>query len=1132
MIRRLLIANRGEVAVRIIRSAAEMGITTVAIYSEDDAAGLHVSLADEAHALPGAGAIAYLDIEAVVAAGIAAGCDAVHPGWGFLSENAGFAAACEAAGMTFVGPTPASLSALGDKTRARNLAHHTGIPTLRGSEGEVTLHEAHAFFELLGAGGSMVIKALAGGGGRGMRVVTNLEELESLYNRCRSEAQRAFGNGAVFVEERMFPARHIEIQVIGDGTGGATHLWERDCSVQRRHQKLIEIAPSPVLSEGLRDKLTADAVRLASSLNYRGLGTFEFLVDADTVGEPDGRYAFIEANPRLQVEHTVTEEIFDLDLVKTQLRIAGGETLAELGFDDSARPRGIAMQLRINSETINDKGLVLPATGTLDLFQPPSGIGVRVDTAAYAGYTVSPAFDSLLAKLIVRTSSDQFAETVARASRALREFRIDGLQTNIPFLQSILAHSLFREGQANTTFIDDYLPGLIPDLADAQQRTPPPLRSRERGQGGEGATGHTAGARVNAADPLAVLDYGQRDRSASRALAGRPASATPGSVLAPMQSTVVSFEVEVGEQVRAGQEVAVVNAMKMEHVLKASVAGTVLRFNAAPGDTVVEGQLLVAIEPNEAAHAADESALQVDLDASRPDLDEILIRHEMSLDLFRPAAVEKRHGSGHRTTRENIDDLIDPGSWLEYGPLVLANDPRLSKEDLILKSAADGMITGIASINGEHFDEPHNKAMIIAYDYMVMAGTQGARNHWKTDRAIAVAKSAGMPVVLFSEGGGGRASAGGGGAAGSAGSVRTFANFGTLSGLVPIVGINTGRCFAGNASLLGCCDVIIATADSNIGMGGPAMVEGGGLGVFAPEEIGPMDIQAANGVVDILVEDDAAAVEAGRQYLSYFQGRMQTWDAPDQRALRHVVPENRLRTYDIRAAIRTMADTGSYLELRRDFGEGMVTAFIRVEGRPIGVFANDPNYFGGAITSPGSDKAARFMQICDAFDIPVLSLCDTPGMMVGPEIEKTALVRHCSRIFVIGTNLTVPFLTVITRKAYGLGAIAMAAGSFKEPLFTVSWPTGEFGGMGLEGQVKLGYRKELMAIDDLEERRKWFDDMVAKAYERGKALNEAVIFGVDDTIDPADTRRWISTALSAYRPQPRTGRKRPGIDAW
>jgi acetyl-CoA carboxylase carboxyltransferase component len=389
-----------------------------------------------------------------------------------------------------------------------------------------------------------------------------------------------------------------------------------------------------------------------------------------------------------------------------------------------------------------------------------------------------------------------------------------------------------------------------------------------------------------------------------------------------------------------------------------------------------------------------------------------------------------------------------------------------------------------------------------------------------------------LPVVFFTEGGGGRP--GDTDAPGVAGlDCMAFHLFGRLSGLVPLVGINSGRCFAGNAALLGCCDVVIATANSSIGMGGPAMIEGGGLGVFRPEEVGPMRVQVPNGVVDVAVADEAEAVRVAKQYLSYFQGAIGDWDCADQRLVRGIVPENRLRVYEVRSVIETLADAGSVLELRHDFGLGMVTALIRVEGRPLGVVANNPKHLAGAIDSPGADKAARFMQLCDAFDIPILFLCDTPGIMVGPEVEKSALVRHCCRLFVVGGSLTVPFFTIVLRKSYGLGAQAMAGGSHKAPLFTVSWPTGEFGGMGLEGAVKLGFRKELAAIEDPAERKKAFDHMVARAYQHGKALNTATHFEIDDVIDPAESRRWIVNALRAAPvPPPRQGKKRPCVDTW
>lgn len=1123
-ISRVLIANRGEVAVRILRSAAEIGIATVAVYSEDDETSLHVRMADHAEPLDGRGAAAYLDMDQLIDVARRLECDAIHPGWGFLSENAEFARRCQEAGITFVGPTAETLEALGDKTRAREIAVSNDVPTLKGSNGPVSLEEAHAFFATLPEGAEMVIKAVAGGGGRGMRLVAEAREIDSAFARCQSEAERAFGNGALYVEQRMPRARHIEIQVIGDGTGAVTHLWERDCSLQRRHQKLVEIAPSPVLSPELRARLTADSVRMASALGYRGVGTFEFLVDATTASKPDGEYAFIEANARLQVEHTITEAIFDLDLVKAQLRIAAGATLAELRLrqEELPQPRGSAIQLRINAEQILPDGGLRPSIGAIEDFAPPAGPGIRLDSFAYAGYVTSPAFDSLLAKLIVH-SPEGFEAAVARTRRALREFRIGGLATNLSFLKNLVEQPDFAPSAIHTTFVDEHMPTLAaPRPEDSEPEEP-------------AVSGHTAGAKVDASDPLAVLHYGkQRAADTRNGTSKTGLEAEEGAVLAPMQSTVVSFEVAVGDNVRKGQDVAVLNAMKMEHVLKAPVAGVVGRLNAAPGDTVSADQLLLFIEPTGADHAHDLDEDEVDLDYVRPDLAQVLERHDRTLDAARPDAVQRRRETGHRTARENITDLVDPGTFIEYGPLVLAADSRFTTEQLIEKSPGDGILVGIGSINGDKFDAPASQCMVMSYDYTVFAGTQGGRNHAKTDRGIRVAEGARLPVILFAEGGGGRAGGGGGGSMGlGAGSTRTFGHFARLSGLVPLVGITTGRCFAGNASLLGCCDVIIATKDANIGMGGPAMVEGGGLGVFAPEDIGPMDVQVPNGVVDVLVEDEEEAVAVAKQYLSYFQGRTKNWKAPDQRRMRHIVPENRLRVYDPLDVITTLADEGSVLELRKGFGEGMVTALVRVEGRPLGIIANNPLHYGGAITSDGADKAARFMQLCDGFDIPLLFLCDTPGIMVGPEIEKTALVRKSSRMFVIGSNLDVPVMTIVLRKAYGLGAIAMAAGSFKEPLFTVSWPTGEYGGMGLEGQVKLGFRNELAAIEDPEKRRELFDRMVAEAYERGKALNEAAIFGVDDAIDPADSRRWVAGILdSVPAPLPRKDKKRVAIDTW
>ncbi len=1120
---KLLIANRGEIALRIARTAEELGLATVAVHAEDDAASLHVRAAAESVCLPGVGPAAYLDIEAVLAAAGDSGCDGLHPGYGFLSENPALARACAGAGVTFVGPAPEALERLGDKLVARALAAELDIPLLRGTSGPTDLAAARNFLASLGSGGAVMIKAVAGGGGRGMRPVENPGDLEEALERCRSEAAQAFGNGDVYLEEFLPRARHVEVQILGDASGAVAVLGDRDCSLQRRHQKILEIAPAPALPEAVRGQIADAARRLGDAVGYRGAGTVEFLLGAD------GRFAFIEANPRLQVEHTVTEAVCGLDIVALQLAVADGARLADLGLaaDRVPEARGIAVQARINMETMTPDGEARPAGGEIRLFEPPTGPGVRVDTFGYAGYRTSPRYDSLLAKVIVHAGGNDLARALDKTARALRQFRIAGIATNRDFLQALLAREEVRTGAWHTGLIG----ALAADLAAGA------------GNGGDwlagsgptgGGAGERAGARVDARDPLAVLQHGRRE-DAGREPDTAAAAEEDGlrAVRAPMQGTVVSFAVAPGETVRPGQLLAVMEAMKMEHTIEAPVGGIVRLLHAEAGEAVYQDGLLLGIEETETVGAEEAVAEEIDLDHVRPDLAAVLERRGFGLDDNRPDAVARRRRTNQRTARENIADLCDPDSFIEYGSAVIAaRRTRTPVEELIRKTPADGLVAGIGTVNAALLPDADTRCMVLSYDYTVLAGTQGKKNHDKKDRMFVLAEQWRLPVVFFTEGGGGRP--GDTDALGVAGlSTPAFHLFGRLSGNAPLVGIASGRCFAGNAALLGTCDVVIATADATIGMGGPAMIEGGGLGVYRPEEVGPMSVMRANGVVDIAVEDEAEAVDAARRYLSYFQGALPVWECADQRRLRNVVPENRLRVYEIRDVIDLLADSGSVLELRRDFGVGMVTALIRIEGRPMGVIANNPKHLGGAIDSEAADKAARFMQLCDAYDLPILSLCDTPGNMVGPEVEKTAIVRHCCRLFVIGANITVPIFTVITRKGYGLGAQAMAGGGFHAPMFTIAWPTGEFGGMGLEGYVKLGFRNELAAIEDPEERMAAYEKMVAQAYENGSALNMASFFEIDEVIDPAETRAWIARGLrSTPPPPPRSGKKRPWIDVW
>ena len=1052
---RLLIANRGEIALRIIRTATELGLGTVAVYAEDDADTPHVHAADEAIGLPGAGPAAYLDHAATLAAAKKSGAQLIHPGYGFLSEQPEFARACATAGYTFVGPDAAALELFGNKASARRAAVAADVPVLPATDGASSVEDIRAF--LAAQDGGIVIKALAGGGGRGMRIVRSADQIDDAYRQCAAEAELGFGDPAVFAEAHLANARHIEVQIVAASCGEgarALALGDRDCSIQRRYQKLIEIAPAQDISEPLRRELHEAAARLCSQAEYRGLATVEFLVAGD-------RFVFLEVNPRIQVEHTITEETTGLDLVSLQLGIAGGATYDELGLPgEPAVARGIAIQTRVNMETLAADGSVQPTTGTLTTFSPPSGPGVRVDTYGCPGLTPSPRYDSLLAKVITHVNGSSFAAAVRKAQTALAEFRIEGIRTNIGLLRELLSDSRMQSGTLTTGFVDENLSA----LASAAQS-------------------HRHDTRI------ASLELYPGEEVLRAQLAG----------------TVVEVAPE-GEEFAAGAQLVVLEAMKMQHVLTAPDAVCTGRTLVTAGQVVGTGDPLMVFTRT-GSGAQGQHVADLDLDRVRPDLGEVVRRHQLTLDEGRRAVIAKRHKQNRRTARENIADLVDPGSFVEYGPLTLAAQrSRRSEEDLIAHTPADGLVAGVARIAGA-------EAVVLSYDYTVLAGTQGMRNHAKTDRVFDLAARRKLAVVLFAEGGGGRP--GDTDVANVAGlDVPTFRALGALSGRVPLVSIVSGRCFAGNAALAGACDVIIATPDANIGMGGPAMIEGGGLGEYRPEDIGPIDVQRRNGVVGLVARDEAHAVSLAKQYLSYFQGKLDDWAAPDPRRARHVVPENRLRAYDVHHAIESVADVGSVLELRSDYGVGVVTALVRVEGVAYGLLANSSHHLGGAIDAEAADKIADFLILCESFGLPIISLCDTPGFMVGPDAEVHGAVRRMSRLFIVGARLTVPFGMIILRKGYGLGAMGMAGGSFHAPEFTVAWPTGEIGGMGLEGAVRLGFSKELAAVADPIERQNLFDKLVEAAYQHGKALTSATTFELDDVIDPADSRGWITRLVS------------------
>ncbi|MDE0419746.1 MAG: carbamoyl-phosphate synthase large subunit, partial [Gammaproteobacteria bacterium] len=717
----------------------------------------------------------------------------------------------------------------------------------------------------------------------------------------------------------------------------------------------------------------------------------------------------------------------------------------------------------------------------------------------------------------------------------------------------------FAAGKVHTRFVDEHMA----ELAAAGE---PPRFVTPSGHDDARAEDGFAGARVDdARDPLALFKHDTKVKSAQ----GEPDASKPTGPVAlpaPVPGTVVDVAVAEGDEVLAGAPMATINALELHHVVRAVHQCTVDAVFVTADDAIRAGDPLFLVTDSQAGGVWAEPTTEVDPDARRSDLAQVDARRAYTDDDFRAEKIARRHAKQQRSPRENIEHLMD-GTFREYGPLVTAASWQ-KQQWLRETTQADGLVMGIGHINGDLFEADRSRAVAVHYDYMVVAGTQGGRGHYKQDRIYELAGRYRLPLVLFAEGGGGRPGISGGERAevtdiaveaglrkpgddpprSRAGSVDvagrggggvpvdsyTFTKLCELSGLVPLVGVNSGRCFAGNTVMLASCDVIIAAENSTIGLGGPAMIEGGGLGIYTPEEVGPMSFQVPNGVVDILVKDDEEAIETTRKYLSYFQGPLQHWDAHDQRRMRGIVPENRSETYDMREVIATLVDKDSILEIREAFGVGIITAFIRIEGRPMGLIANNPQHLSGAIDSDAADKGARFLQLCDTFDIPVLSLMDCPGIMPGPDYERAALLRHCARLFVTGANMTTPLFGVVIRKAYGMGVRAMCGGSSLVPFFTVAWPTAEFADMPIDGRVKVMFGEELETVEDPAERQAIYERLIDAHVERARAVNSGgTNYGIDDVIDPADTRAWIAQGLqSVPKPAPRTEKKRPNVDTW
>jgi len=1055
---KVLVANRGEIAVRVIRAAREIGWLAVAVHPADDAESLHVRKADEAVELPGSGTAAYLDAAAIVEAARSASCDAVHPGYGFLSESAELARRCAAAGIAFVGPSPAVLDLFGDKAGARSFAVSCGVPVLPGTSGETSVDEVAAFATEHGA---VMVKAVAGGGGRGMREVRDPEQVAQAYREASQEAARAFGRAEVYVEKLVVAPRHIEIQVVGDGESVVT-VGERDCSIQRRHQKLVEVAPSPWLDDDTRARITASALVLAKRAGYAGLGTFEFLVSG-------GEHWFMEANPRLQVEHTVTEETSGVDLVVTQLRIADGSSLTELGLDSSPELSGVAIQARVNAESLSCDGTPIASAGTLRQFDMPSGPGVRVDTYGYRGYRTSPRYDSLLAKVITHAAT--FEQAVARMVEALEDAVVDGVDTNLDLLHGIIGDAAFTQDPWDTGFLPRHLPRLL------EHRRPSVLT-----------------AAVAEEVPEAGEDI------PADAIAIRAASA----------GVVVECRVGTGDEIAAGARVFAVEAMKMEAAVLAPESMRIARRLVEVGDLVRPGTPLAF--GYAAEHVGTPIGPEADADADwSADVAEIGRRTAAAALMGGPEKLARQRKTGRLNARERIARLADPDTFSEIGAL---SGFATYDGDGPAEFTPANFVAGTACLDGR-------RVLLGVDDFTLRGGSGDAAIHEKQIFAERYARQMRMPVIRLLDG------ASGGGSvkmAMSAGYTYIPVNPGwdavveNLS-LVPVVAAGVGPTVGlGAARLVMSHLAILVEGIGQMFTAGPPVVQEATGERLTKEQLGGAEIHRGTGSVERIVGSEDEAFDVIRRFLGYLPGNVfelppviGNEDPADRRdeALLGLVPRSTRVGYPVAPLLGAVFDEGSVFRYA-EYGGGTVTALARLDGHPVGVIASDVAR-GITMTREGALAVTRLADLCSTFHLPIVSLTDQGGMAIGREAEGAATIRHGARAISAIYQATVPQAEVVVRRVYGVGGAGVVNRHAASRNWV--WPSGDWGSLPARGGIEAAFRAQLAAAEEPAAELERLTQVLART---ASPFRTAEHFGVQDLIDPRETRpllcEWVRDA--------------------
>ena len=1101
MFKRVLIANRGEIAIRIARAAAALGMESVSVFAPADAQGLHTRVSTGSRpigAIGGDPVAAYLDIAALVAAAVESGCDCVHPGYGFLSENAAFARACAAQGLTFIGPGPEALALFGDKVSARSLAAKLDVPTVPGSDGALSSAEAAAKVAKT-LGYPVMLKACAGGGGRGMRLVGEASEMAEAFARCRSEAEAAFGDGALFLEKAIQRPRHIEVQVLADAGGEVVHIWERDCSVQLRHQKVIEIAPAAGLEPGLRARILDDALRLAKAGGYLNAGTVEFLVSPET-----GAHYFIECNPRIQVEHTVTEEVTGVDLVETQFRIAAGATLAELGLATPPATRGYAVQARVTAA----------GAGTFSGYKEPAGPGVRVDACGYLGLSPPPQFDPMFAKVIGRSnSSGSLASAVERTRRALAEFHIAGLPTNLGQLQAILAEPSVAAGDARTTLLLEQPALAAPGSATAKPEGALALLAQ-----------HTASGpgRGRLAPPPVTT-------------ASLPVPDGEEGVEAPMGGTLLEVSTTLGAIVAAGDTLMVISAMKMETSVTAPCAGRITALVADLGAAVAPGQVLAVIAPAE--DAATRAALHADsAEGWAPMLAQVASLQAIAHARFAAGSTDpgvvRQRSRAKLACRERIDLLLDPGSFREVGSL--AGFASYDEDGAVADFTPANHVGGWGAIASR-------RTIVCADDFTSRGGHSdgaiGQKSRYLDELSIEY-RCPSVRLLDGSSGGGSvasmvpqqdKASAQESSGAITAGRPRVTGGGGSFlpghlgSSLyaqqlstVPVVNVLLGSVVGIGAAkaVLGHFSVMVRDIAQLFVAGPPVVSHAMGYDV-TKEDLGDWRIHCRNGSVDNLAETEAEALAMAQRFLSYLPASVYepppvaTSDDPAGRReeeLFTIVPRKRTATFDMRRAIRLMADKGSFFEIGALWGSDQIVGLARFNGHAVGVIASDSRHEnGGALTADGCDKLRRHLDLCDLFHLPVVNLVDNPGFAVGVEHEMAGTIRKGGEWMIAFAQVSVPIFTVIVRRSFGV-----AGNNYATPRAGASprviWPAADAGGIPPEGGIEAAYKRQLAEAADPVALRAEIEARIESVRGPVGPLNR---FQMEEMIDPRDTRSWI-----------------------